>query len=145
MNTSDQNFDDWQTLKANAMQSKHDGDLPMAVEKMSQAIRVARAASNLDLEAVSMLNYIASLYCDLEDFDNAELALREAITISGKTENAQNGDNLLGLARILCMKGCYDEALKFAKCAKQTYRELDHPHGIESANNTIREVATKNM
>jgi tetratricopeptide (TPR) repeat protein len=131
---------DWQSLSSSAIARRHRGDLHGAIEEMTKAISVARTIPNLAKEASVDLNYLADMYLECNAFEEAETAIREAVELSRPSFPCILGDNLLGLAEILRLKGEYREALASAQEARHLYQQQGHAHGVAQAEELIERI-----
>jgi len=133
---------DWQSLSHSAISRRQSGDLHGAIEEMTKAISLAKTIPNLAKEASVDLNYLADMYLECNALGEAETAIREAIELSRPRFPGLLGDNLLGLAVILRLKGERREALASAEEARQMYQQERHSYGVARAEELIKRIKT---
>lgn len=75
---------DWQSLSHSAISRRHSGDIHGAIEDMTKAISLAKTIPNLAKEASVDLNYLADMYVECNALGEAEIAIREAVELSGR-------------------------------------------------------------
>jgi tetratricopeptide (TPR) repeat protein len=85
------------------------GDLPTALEHFTQAIRIAREIGNRRSEGIHLGN-LGDLHLEQHRFDDAESALRQAISIGDETFKLTAGAFRGSLALLLAQKDQLDEA-----------------------------------
>jgi hypothetical protein len=83
------------------------------------------------------------VHLENNDYDAAEIVIREAIARSESLQNICLADNLLILAEILARKGNYDNALITATRAGEVFKLNEHPHGANRASEVVKAIAAE--
>jgi len=94
-----------ESMLAKAQNALQEGDIPTA-------INIANSAVNLEPENTHTLSFLAYIYADARDFDNARSTFKKIISIDSNNTSAQTD-----LGRLLIYNGHFEEARNHLKAA----------------------------
>ncbi|HEX3148296.1 MAG TPA: tetratricopeptide repeat protein [Gemmataceae bacterium] len=107
----------WHKFWSDAIYFKHSGEVPRAIELLSQAVELLRREPALTDELGVKLNSLAHMLLTVGRLTDAEAAARESMEIEIRQHESVSDSNLMTLARILHQQGRCDEAVRLGKQA----------------------------
>ena len=112
----------WQELKSEGTFFWRAGHAAPAIERLTQAMELARPVPGLSVHTNHMLNYLAHIYLSEGMLAEAERTIREAIRHETEAKLEPSGANRMILANVLHQQGRCKEAVRAGKEALAIHR-----------------------
>ena len=113
----------WHKLWSDAVHYKWLGQIPRAIEVLTEAIDLLRQHRARSDQLAVKLNSLAHMLRDVGRLAEAEAAVREAMEIETRQRGSASDSNLMTLAMILHQQGRCDEAVRLGKQALAKLRK----------------------